>query len=478
MQNIDRSKKKLINNILATGMYQILIMIVPIITTPFVTRIFSPAQIGEYGLSLAIANLFVILANAGMPFYGSREIAQSQDSYELYSRFNNLWSAQIINTVFWTLFYSLYVYYFSDMNPIFVCQILLVLVSTLDISWFYIGIEGIKNNIYRNLISKIFVTATIFVVVKNEDDLILYTLLNVLGMLLGNLSMFVGLGKLVKIKICIPNNLAHLIRKSYHLMYTQLIASIQGPAERGILNYFSKTTLNVGIYDQGIKIINLMFSVLNSAINAMMPRMAFEMSEGNLETVKRYSHKVMDLGFAFSILAISGIFNASDSFVIFFFGSGYEEVATVMKITSISLLFTPLSSFLSSGILIPQKKDNIVLLSAILITGTTIALNVLLDFKYTIYGISISYVASSVLGFIYRYINTDQIINPNKMLSKMVLSASLIILNIQSVNIFRGFITLQDGVFSFFVFSFITVGLNGLFLVASFFIKRIFIKVK
>lgn len=474
MQKIERSSRKLVNNVIASAMYQVLIMIVPIITTPYVTRIFLPEQMGQYGLSLALASIFVILANAGMALYGSREIAQSRNETERNIRFNNLWNIQIVNTVFWSILYLLYVNLFTNRSYLYFFQVGLIIVSSLDISWFYMGIEGIKNNIYRNFVTKLFVTVTIFLIIRNENDLILYTMLNILGMLLGNISMFIGLKRYVNIRIKIPNDFFMVISKSYKLMYTQLVGSLQAPAERSILNILSKSTLGVGIYDQGIKIINLIFSVVNSGINALMPRMSFEVSEGNMDKVKQYAEKVLVISCIFSVFIVSGIYNVADSFVLFFFGRGYAQVAIVLKITCLSLLFMPLSSFMSNGILIPLKKDKIALKSAVIVTITSVFLNFILDAKLTIYGISIAFVASVIVGFIYRLAYTRNIFSLKKCISYIILSALMIIMNIGLVSSIKNLLLVDNNVVSFFIFGFISVLINVIIYSGMYMLRKLF----
>src|SRR5699024_1193734 len=75
---------------------------------------------------------------------------------------------------------------------LFFAQSLLILVNIFDISWFFIGIEEIKRTIFRNAMTKVFTTFSILLFIKSENQLILYALLNVIGMLIGNLTMVVS----------------------------------------------------------------------------------------------------------------------------------------------------------------------------------------------------------------------------------------------------------------------------------------------
>lgn len=463
MVKIERSNKKLVSNIISNGIYQILTMIVPIITLPYISRVFLPEQIGMYSLTLSVASLFVILANAGMPLYGSREVAQSKNDDETNWVFNELWKSQLINTAIWSILYLFYVFFFTDGNYLYYTQAGLVFVSGFDISWFYVGQENIKVNIFRNVFTKIFVMIMIFVFIKSEDDLGLYCTLNIIGMLLGNLSMFIGLNKYITVNQTFPKQIKTVLTKSYKLMNTQLIASLQAPAERTILNVLDNSTSSVGIYDQGIKIINLLFAVINSGINALMPRMSYEVSEGNFIKVRAYTKKALLFSTIFSVITVSGIYNVADSFVLFFFGRGYEPVATVLKITSISLFFMPMSTFLSNGLLIPLKRDRLALYGVSIITLSSIAVNLVLDSKYSIYGISVAFVMSTLLGFAFRIYYTRDFICVKNCIFFLLVSFLLCIINVQIVNLINNSFQIGIGILAFFINGILSVLSNIIF---------------
>lgn|SRR5699024_5446236 len=97
--NLERSNKKLKNNIIYSSLYQLLVFIVPIITTPYVTRIFDTTQMGEYSLSLSLASLFVIISQFGIETYGTREVAKIDSKAERDQLFFQLVSIQFIVSI-------------------------------------------------------------------------------------------------------------------------------------------------------------------------------------------------------------------------------------------------------------------------------------------------------------------------------------------------------------------------------------------
>ena len=89
-------EKKLKDNLVYNVLYQLLILIVPFVTTPYVSRILLPEGIGKYSVTTAIVKYFVLFALLGMNNYGNRLIAKSKDDVnELSKNFWSLWLFQL-----------------------------------------------------------------------------------------------------------------------------------------------------------------------------------------------------------------------------------------------------------------------------------------------------------------------------------------------------------------------------------------------
>src|SRR5699024_7669034 len=105
--SLERNNKKLKNNIVYSSLYQILVFIVPIITTPYVTRIFDASKMGEYSLSLSIASLFVVISQFGIETYGTREIAKTELKSERDQLFFKLLSIQFTTSIIMFIIYNI-----------------------------------------------------------------------------------------------------------------------------------------------------------------------------------------------------------------------------------------------------------------------------------------------------------------------------------------------------------------------------------
>ena len=75
-------KKNYIYNLI----YQVVAIILPIISTPYISKVLGAKNIGIYGYTLSISAYFVLFGTLGMTLYGQREIAYLQKEKGKYSK--------------------------------------------------------------------------------------------------------------------------------------------------------------------------------------------------------------------------------------------------------------------------------------------------------------------------------------------------------------------------------------------------------
>ena len=62
-------------NFMYNVVYQILLIILPLITTPYISRILGSEGLGTYTYTYTIANYFMLAAMLGVKNYGNRSVA-------------------------------------------------------------------------------------------------------------------------------------------------------------------------------------------------------------------------------------------------------------------------------------------------------------------------------------------------------------------------------------------------------------------
>ena len=87
-------------NYLYSLLYQILTMIIPFITAPYVARVLKTDGVGTYSYTQSYMTYFTMLAALGTSSYGMREIARCRTKKEEYSK--KFWEIELL-TVFTTI---------------------------------------------------------------------------------------------------------------------------------------------------------------------------------------------------------------------------------------------------------------------------------------------------------------------------------------------------------------------------------------
>ncbi|KXI43915.1 hypothetical protein ACS53_04090 [Bacillus cereus] len=98
---------KLVSNYLFTVTYQLLLMITPFITTPYVSRVLKPQGIGIDAYVMSVVQLFLVFAILSIPLYGSRQVATKENITETSKEFWSIYIIQIIVSLFTCVLYLL-----------------------------------------------------------------------------------------------------------------------------------------------------------------------------------------------------------------------------------------------------------------------------------------------------------------------------------------------------------------------------------
>ena len=94
-------QKSISRNYFYNLFYQVLTIVLPLITTPYLSRVLGAEPIGIYSYTLSIATYFVLFGSLGVALYGQREIAYLQDNKT--KRSITFWEILIMKTIKYTL---------------------------------------------------------------------------------------------------------------------------------------------------------------------------------------------------------------------------------------------------------------------------------------------------------------------------------------------------------------------------------------
>src|SRR5690554_970474 len=164
-------------NFIYNIIYQLLIVLIPIILIPYVSNTLKTEGVGIYTYSFSIVTYFSQFALFGVYFYGTKKISQvKEDLFLLKKTFWEIFYLKLIFTVISISIYFTFTFLINN-SFIFYLQGLFLLANLLDITWYYAGEENFKSIVLKNSSFKILMAILIYIFIKNPNDLWKYTLI-------------------------------------------------------------------------------------------------------------------------------------------------------------------------------------------------------------------------------------------------------------------------------------------------------------
>ena len=350
--------KSITKNYIYNLVYQILIIIMPIITTPYLARTLGAEGTGTYSYTISIVTYFILFGSLGLALYGQREIAYVQDDVKKRSKI----FFELVILRFFTMSISMVIFYFSfgrsgEYALYYKILLLEMFANCIDISWFFQGIEYFKKTATRNIVVKILSVISIFIFIKDENDVAKYLLIYVLTTLLGNASLWIGIKKYITKVNFKELKIFSQLKPTIQLFIPQIAIQVYTVLDKTMIGGMTGDMAEVGYYEQTQKIVKILLTVITSLGTVMMPRIAKCFAEGEIEQIKNYMNKSFQFVFMLAFPLVFGIIAVSDNFVPLFFGQGYEKVKILMKIMSFIILFIGLSNIIGSQYLLSTKNQ-------------------------------------------------------------------------------------------------------------------------
>ena len=406
---------KVIKNYLYNLSYQILTIILPIITVPYVTRIFTSEDLGNYGFYNSIVSYFSLFAMLGIGIYGTKQIAAARN---VSSTFWNIYAIQLTAGIL-----ALFVYVItlvsipkmSGMVPIILGIVLLT--KMIDISWLFTGKEDFKKITLRNTMVKVAGVISIFTFIKSSEDLYLYIFLIVIFDFLGQFVMWIPAKKFIKR----PSFDTKIIKKNLHpivlLFLPQVAISLYVVLDRTLLGLLGSYS-DVGIYEQGQKLTSILLTVVSSLGAVMLPRVAnllSERKEKEAQNMVRFSFILYNL---IIFPMICGLIAINEVFVKLFLGQNFQDVKYVLYIIVFNIMFIGWTNILGYQVLVVRNKNKEFMLSTTIPAIVSVAVNITVIPFFGYIGASITSVVVEFLVFAIQWYYSRNIINKNLLFNK------------------------------------------------------------
>ena len=368
-------KKNFVYNVL----YQILTIIIPLITSPYLTRVIGAGGLGEYTFTQSYAHYFVLFILLGVNNYGNREIARVQDDKELASKtFWEIYAFQASLLVIVASLYAISVSFFvTGSKTLYWIQMLYVISAGFDINWCCFGLEKFKLTVIRNSIIKVAFAALIFLLIHSPDDIWIYTLLAAGSLLISQLVVWPFILK--EIHFVKPDKAAVIKRIKPNLMlFLPVIAvslyTIMDKLMLGILD--AKT--EVAFYSYAGSFIEIPETIILALSTVMLPRASKMLYDGKEKESFRLLKRSMQFAMLFSIGSAFGLASISQELIPWYYGSAFDRCAVFAMTLTPVIVLTSWNGIIRTQYVIPKGYDRIYLLTVSTGAIVNLALNYIL----------------------------------------------------------------------------------------------------
>jgi len=262
-------KKSIKKNYIFNLIYQITLIIVPLIVTPYLSRVLLDDGVGKYSFSLSLISYFTLFATFGFDHYSQREMAKCQGDKNKQSVL--FWEIIISRAI--PVFASLFIHVillltnvYGDYSIIMQILTLNVISIAFDVSFFFQANEEFAKLTIRNVIIKTIGTILIFVLVKQRSDLWIYALIQSGMTVVSALSLLPSLIKRIKkVKLKEIKPLKHLW-PAFKLLIPSIAISLYTIMDKSLIGFITQSNSQNGIYEQAEKIVKLCLTIITALV--------------------------------------------------------------------------------------------------------------------------------------------------------------------------------------------------------------------
>ena len=383
--------------------YQLLLVALPLITTPYLSRVLGATGVGTYSYTYSIANYFVLLSVLGRSRYANRLIAKERDdTNKLTKAFSEVIMMQMLTGIVAFVAYALFIAVAPLSNKsTYVLWLPLVGSSVLDITWLFFGLEEFKTTVTRNFIIKLGMLLFTFIFVQSSTDLWIYILINSVGTFLSQAYLWFMLRG--RVKFSKPTFRAVLKHLPPNLtLFLPSIATILYNGTDKVLLGLIAGTEQVGYYEYADKIANVPLALITALGTVMLPRMTNTLSRGNSVKFFEYLEDSVQCSLFLAFGLAAGIAAISPVFLPIFLGANFTESILISQILAFKIIPIAMTNVIGNQILLPSGKDKQYTISVFIGAFVNIVVNIALIPAFQAIGAALGTLIAEIAVLIYQ----------------------------------------------------------------------------
>ena len=401
--------------------YTIINTCVPLITSPYLSRVLEAKQLGVFSYSFSVITYFMLFAALGIENHGTRTIAAAEgDDKKNNSLFWTIYAIELFASVMAIIAYIVFCFTFCNNNRlIFAIMGFELLASMLTINWLFFGLGEFKLSATRNIITKLATVVCIFIFVKSPSDLWKYTAIMVAGNVLSQFILWFYLPKAIKPVRIRKTEFIDNVKQVLILFIPILAMSVYQTMDKtmlGLITGESSGFSESGFYYNADKIVNIPIGVIGGIGTVLLPKITGLIAKKDTQNANRLFCNSLELSVLVASAMAFGIAAVAKEFTPIFFGPGYEPCILLIVVLAPVMLIKAVSISARNQYLIPYHYDSKYIQSVLLGVVVNLFSNILLIPRYgalgAVIGTLLAELAASAvqMAFICRKVNRFQML--------------------------------------------------------------------
>ena len=362
---MSKNNKSVKVNFIMNAILNLSAVIFPLITFPYVSRILTPTGTGRVSSAVALVTYFAMVAQLGIPTYGIRACAIVRDDKEKLSRtaqeifiINMIMSVIVYGVFFGALFFIPEMA--EDKTLYLICSTTIVF-NLIGMEWLYKALEEYSYITKRSLFFKFIALVLTFACIHTKDDYLFYGVTTIFAASASNVMNFINVRKYITLKPLRNYDFKHHMKPILIFFGMSVATTIYTNLDTVMLKFMQGNEA-AGYYTAAVKV----------------KTVSYYIEQKRHDEFRKVTAKAMELVVMMALpLVVYFIIYAREAILVLS-GADYIPAIIPMQLIMPTVFLIGFTNITGIQILIPQGRENVVLISEIVGAVVDFAINLVL----------------------------------------------------------------------------------------------------
>lgn len=372
--------KSIKKNAIAKLALNILNVVIPFITGPYLARTLDKYLYGEFNIAFSIVGWVSSFAAFGIYNYGIRVVSQiKHDKKKTEVMFTSLFIMGLISTLTVSVIYFIYVFLLPQKTNswLYIILSIQIIANIFMVEWMNEAFESYGFIFFKTMIVRFINVASILIFIKKPDDILIYAMISSGVLLLNNLISYIYIKKKISFCKVSKKQLKSLVKPLFVMLLVANASMFYTYLDKLFLSIFSDG-IYVTYYTFSQAITSLIGGVINAVIIVTIPRLSLYISNKRQKEYKNLLYSSSRIFFMVGIPMCIGLSVLGTPIMFMYGGNDYIGAGTTMTLFAFRYILSLCDLSLANQVIFIYGKENLLTKMYLIGGATNLILNSLL----------------------------------------------------------------------------------------------------